>query len=136
MTEENLEAPWIMFEAGAISRVVEGRVCPIVFDCNKTDLVGPLASFQATAFNKTEVRQLLITINNAAKDTGLPERNLNATFDKWWPDLEEKVGAILSAEQPSEGPHRTDSDLLRENLELTRSLVVEHQKLVQALRPV
>jgi hypothetical protein len=50
MTEENLTSPWIMFEAGAISKVVEeGLVCPIVFGINKTDLVGPLASFQAIA---------------------------------------------------------------------------------------
>src|SRR5262245_39475153 len=80
MTEENLEAPWIMFEAGAISRVVEGRVCPIVFDCNKTDLVGPLASFQATAFNKTEVHQLLTTINNAGKDAALTETKLECSL--------------------------------------------------------
>jgi TIR domain len=74
MTDENLLSPWIMFEAGAISRVVgEGRVCPIVFGCDKTDLEGPLASFQATAFNKAEVRQLLITINNAAKEAALKE---------------------------------------------------------------
>jgi len=67
MTEENLASPWIMFEAGAISKVVgEARVCPIVFGIDKTDLVGPLAMFQAIEFNRTEVRQLLTTINNAA----------------------------------------------------------------------
>lgn len=72
MTEENLTSPWIMFEAGAISRVVEeGRVCPIVFGVRKTDLVGPLASFQAIEFNRAEVRQLLTTINNAAKEAAL-----------------------------------------------------------------
>src|SRR5262249_35783376 len=53
MTAENLASPWIMFEAGAISRVIEekARVCPIVFGIAKTDLVGPLASFQAIEFN-------------------------------------------------------------------------------------
>ena len=61
-----------MFEAGAISKVVEeGLVCPIVFGIDKTDPVGPLASFQAIAFDRTEVRQLLTTINNAAKEAGL-----------------------------------------------------------------
>src|SRR5262245_26261615 len=122
-----LEAPWIMFEAGAISRVVEGRVCPIVFDCNKTDLVGPLASFQATAFNKTEVRQLLTTINNAGKDAALTETSLNAAFNMWWPELEKKVGAILSAEQPPEGPHRSERDLLEEAVTNTRTLLREFQ---------
>src|SRR5262249_22088166 len=96
---------------------------------NKTDLVGPLASFQATAFNKAEVRQLLITINNAGKDAGLKEGNLDATFDKWWPDLEEKVDAILSAEQPPEEPHRSERDLLEEAVTNTRTLLREFQAL-------
>src|SRR5262249_15792709 len=134
MTEENRASPWIMFEAGAISRVVEeGRLCPIVFGIRKTDLVGPLAGFQAIEFNKVEVRQLLTTINNAAKEAALPDRSVDVAFDKWWPDLEKKVAAISStAHQPS-GPQRTVDDLLRENLELTRSLVGEHQKLTQVL---
>jgi hypothetical protein len=66
MTKEALTSDWIMFEAGAISKVVDqSRVCPIVFGIDKTDLVGPLAKFQATAFDKAEFRQLLTTINNA-----------------------------------------------------------------------
>jgi len=92
MTEENLTSPWIMFEAGAISKVVdESLVCSIVFGINKTDLVGPLASFQAIAFNKDEVRELLVTINKAAKEATLLERSLDEQFDMWWPKLEEKV---------------------------------------------
>jgi len=51
----------------------------------------------------------------------------------WWPELEKKVQAISSTVQPPSEPHRKDSDLLRENLELTRSLVIEHQKLIQVL---
>src|SRR5215831_21356719 len=101
MTEDSLTSPWIMFEAGAISKVVEeGRVCPIVFGIAKTDLVGPLASFQAIEFNKAEVRQLLTTINNAAKEATLPERHLEEAFSMWWPELEKKVAAVSSAVQP------------------------------------
>ena len=134
MTEENLTSPWIMFEAGAISKVVEeGRVCPIVFGIAKTDLVGPLASFQAIEFTEAEVRQLLKTINNAAKEATLPERHLEEAFSMWWPELEKKVAAVSSAAQPPSRPHRSPDDLLRENLELTRSLVMEQQKLNQGL---
>src|SRR5262249_26921381 len=133
MTEDSLTSPWIMFEAGAISKVVgEARVCPIVFGIAKTDLVGPLAMFQAIEFNKVEFRQLLTTINNAAKEAALPERNLDEAFNMWWPELERKVAAISSAAQPANsGPHRKADDLLRENLEVTRILLTEFQKLVQ-----
>jgi hypothetical protein len=127
MTEENLTSPWIMFEAGAISRVVEekARVCPIVFGIAKTDLVGPLASFQAIEFNRAEVRQLLATINKAAKEAALTERTLNEAFNKWWPDLEEKVQAISSAAQPPTEPQRTQRDLLEEAVSNTRTLIRE-----------
>jgi hypothetical protein len=130
MTAENLTSPWIMFEAGAISKVVEeGLVCPIVFGIAKTDLVGPLASFQAIEFNKAEVRQLLATINNAAKDAALKERSLNEAFDKWWPDLEQKVADISSAAQPPSEPQRNERDLLEEAVENTRTLIRELQGL-------
>jgi hypothetical protein len=130
MTEENLTSPWIMFEAGAISRVVEeGRVCPIVFGVRKTDLVGPLASFQAIEFNKVEVRQPLTTINNAAKEVALLDRGLDVAFDKWWPDLEGKVKAIPTALPPS-GPRRSERDLLEEIVENTRNLIRELQPLL------
>jgi TIR domain len=130
MTQENLTSPWIMFEAGAISKVVEeGLVCPIVFGINKTDLLGPLASFQAIAFDRDEVRQLVRTINKAAKEAALAERSLDEAFDKWWPDLEQKVEAISSAAQQPSGPHRSVEDLLEEAVSNTRTILRELQGL-------
>jgi hypothetical protein len=96
---------------------------------NCADLVGPLASFQAIAFNKTEVRQLLATINNAAKEAALKDQNLDVAFDKWWPDLERKVEAISSAAQPPSEPQRNERDLLEEIVENTRTLIRELQGL-------
>jgi len=127
MTEENLTSPWIMFEAGAIAKVVdESLVCPIVFGIKTTDLVGPLRDFQAIAFNKAEVRKLLVTINKAAKEPALPERSLDEQFDKWWPDLEQKVEAIMST-QPQTEPQRTERDLLEEAVSNTRTILREVQ---------
>jgi hypothetical protein len=128
MTEENLTSPWIMFEAGAISKVVDkARVCPIVFGIKTTDLKGPLARFQAIAFNKTEVRQLLTTINNAApKEVAVAEKTLDASFNKWWSDLEQAVQAISStAQQPTSRPHRSAEDLLEEVVSNTRTILRE-----------
>jgi hypothetical protein len=130
LTRENLNSRWIMFEAGAISRTVEqARICPIVFDVDKTDVEPPLSTFQATSFTKAEIRQLLATINRAAKDASLSEKDVDAVFEKWWPDLAQEVSAI-AAKQPSSGAQiRSEKDLVEENLLLTRALVMEHQKL-------
>jgi hypothetical protein len=131
MTEENLTSPWIMFEAGAISKVVEeGLVCPILFGIKQSDVVGPLTSFQAIDFNRKEVRQLLTTINNAAtKEVALTEKTLDAVFNKWWADLEEKVKAILTAQPPASAPVREERDLLEEAVENTRAILREVEKL-------
>jgi hypothetical protein len=97
----------------------------------KTDLKGPLASFQAIEFNKHEVRQLLTTINKAAKEAALLERTLDEAFNKWWDDLEEKVQAILSTQPPTE-PQRSAEDLLEEAVSNTRAILRE----LQAPRPL
>ena len=56
LTRDNLDAPWIMFEAGALSKKLDtSRVCPILFaGLETTDLKGPLGQFQAAKFNKED----------------------------------------------------------------------------------
>ena len=47
LTRDNLEAPWIMFEAGALSKSVKrARIIPLLFDIEATDIKGPLLQFQ------------------------------------------------------------------------------------------
>ena len=39
LTRENLSKPWIMFEAGALSKKLDAsKVCPILFGVDSTDL--------------------------------------------------------------------------------------------------
>src|SRR5205823_3725999 len=83
-------------------------------------------------FKQDEIRQLLTTINKAANEASLPEKDLDVVFEKWWPDLAEEIGAI-AAKRPSSGAQiRSEKDLVEENLLLTRSLVAEQQKLAMA----
>ena len=61
LTDENKNAPWILFEAGALSKMLElSRVSPFLIGLNKSDLSGPLSNFQATEFDKDDVRRLKI----------------------------------------------------------------------------
>ena len=49
LTPSNLSEPWILFEAGALSKTLESTfVCPLLIDLEKSDVSGPLAQFQAT----------------------------------------------------------------------------------------
>jgi hypothetical protein len=122
ITRENIRAPWIMFEAGALSKSLEkSHVCPIMFGVSATDIEGPLKQFQCTAFEKADVKQLITTINGRLQDGKLAQKTLETVFEKWWPDLADKVSTILDKEDAPAEPIRSDRELLEEVLLLTRS---------------
>ena len=125
LTRENLEAPWIMFEAGALSKKLDkSRVCPILFgSLETTDLKGPFVQFQAAKFNKEEVWKMLTMVNKELGDDALETKVLDSVFEKWWPDLEQKVQALLekTPKLPSKSV-RKDRELLEEILTLTRGM--------------
>jgi hypothetical protein len=69
LTPDNLNAPWLHFEAGAISKVVDrSYVVPMLYRLWPSDISGPLTQFQAATFEKDEVLRELKTINKAAGD--------------------------------------------------------------------
>ena len=95
LTKSNLLKPWIMFEAGALSKRIDvSRVCPILFDVENTDLEGPLVQFQTVRFTKDEIYKLICTLNKALKDSQLDDKVIENVFEKWWPDLNDKVKSI------------------------------------------
>ena len=122
LTPGNTEKPWLLFEAGALSKKKDkSRVCTILFDLVPTDLEGPMAGFQSTRFLKEDFRKLLATINSMANDSMLDSPVLDKIFEKWWPDLEAQVSSILQAGKEQGSPHkRDDREMIEEILELTR----------------
>lgn len=122
LTRENTEKPWILFEAGALSKSLEkGHVCTLLFDVDPSDVKGPLTSFQATRFLRDDFKRLVGSINNVAGDSRLEAPVLDTVFDMWWPKLEEEIAAILkSGDKEAKKERRSDRDILEELLELSR----------------
>jgi len=121
LTPENLEASWIHFEAGALSKTIDGAfVCPYLFEVDPSDVKGPLVQFQATRATKEDTKNLLNTINSVLKE-GIPESQLNKAFEVWWPDLEEKLKHINNKVGKHAQIKRTDRELLEEILDTIRS---------------
>lgn len=122
LTRDNTEKPWILFEAGALSKSIEkGRVCTLLFDLEPADVKGPLTTFQGTRFIREDFKRLVVTINSAAGDARLESAVLDDVFDMWWPKLEAKVEQILkSHEKGGKKDKRSDRDILEELLELSR----------------
>lgn len=128
ITKENLSSPWILFEAGAISKSSDSYVCTFLIDINPTDLTGPLSLFQATKFKKEDVFKLLTTINQSIGKNGsksLTTDNLKSLFEIFYPKLEEKINDIIQTKSIADNENdeiRTDRDLLEETLEILRQI--------------
>jgi hypothetical protein len=122
LTRDNTKNPWILFEAGALSKSIEkGLVCPLLFDLEPPDIKGPLTVFQGTRFVREDFKRLVTTINNAAGDSRLDPPVLDSVFDMWWPKLEAEITKILqSSDQVAKKELRSDRDILEEVLELVR----------------
>ena len=127
ITKGNINAPWLNFEAGVLSKSVveQGRVAPLLFGLRPSEIKGPLAVFQSTTCDKTDVQKLVQSLNDTG-GVGLAEDFLNTVFDRWWPDLEVELKRIDDAEPetaevvPSSQDPSQRSDILEEVLELLR----------------
>ena len=122
LTRDNTEKPWILFEAGALSKSIQqSHVCTLLFDLEPTDIKGPLTSFQATKFSKDDFKKLVLTINSSAGDLRLDATVMDTVFEMWWPKLEAQVAGILKSHGMESKPaKRSERDILEELLELSR----------------
>jgi hypothetical protein len=122
-TPENQEAPWLLFEAGALSKNFDrSRVCPLLFGgMDPTDVKGPLVQFQGARFCKAEMKKVLKAINAELGDLCLSAEVLENVFEMWWPKLEEQVaGKLAEPDEVGGAPKRSDRELLEEVLTLSR----------------
>jgi hypothetical protein len=131
VTKENISAPWVLFEAGALSKSLhDGRVAPIIFDIVTADLSGsPLLQFQVSLFKEDEILKLLNSMNAALGDKAVREDVLQKTFQKFWPDLQAKVEKIVAKAVPGEPSSAAADRPLDELLVLSR----EQLKTIKAL---
>lgn len=125
LTKDNLRSPWILYEAGALSKTTDAYVWTFLLDLSPSDVEPPLSKFQHTVAEKDDVRRLLHTINRrlaAAGERALSEAVLDDIFATFWPQLEEALGLARSTlTQSTVGELRTDRELLEEVLELVRA---------------
>ncbi len=122
LTSENLNEPWLLFEAGALSKAIETTfVCPILLDIEPSEVKGPLSQFQLTKYQKNEMLALLQTINNVLENGRIADDFLYETFQLWWPKLESEIGKISICDSQSTS-RRDDHDILEELLQIVRSI--------------
>lgn len=122
LTADNLEAPWIMFETGALSKSISAaRVCPLLFGVEPSDVKGPLVQFQAAPFARDELKKAVRMMNQELGPQALTSDVFDSVFDMWWPKLEEKVKKIMAnVHGPAKQSVRSERDILEEILARVR----------------
>lgn len=134
VTKENLEAPWLSFEAGALSKTMEKSfVTPFLFDIKRSEVQGPILQFQSAVFEKDDIKKMVQTINKASGEAGISEQRLEKSFDVWYPTLDKALSELKSKssnlhEEISIEEEQHSSDILEEILELSR----DNQKLLRS----
>lgn len=130
LTPENLKEPWILYEAGALSKSIDekSRLCTyLLAGLQPQDVKPPLGMFQATQANKDDTRKLIHTINRAVSEDPVPQPPLDRLFDQVWSELEGKLNKMPAPEEFIEAKRPTD-EMVAEILELTRGAANERKK--------
>ncbi len=122
LTLENRTAPWLLFEAGALSKALKDKafVCPLLIGLEPADVQDPLAQFQLTRTTKEEIRRLLLTINGRM-ERPLSKDRLDESFELRWPRLETKLSEIAAQGTSAPSAKRPKDDILAEILEQVRN---------------
>jgi hypothetical protein len=134
VTRENVHAPWLTFEAGALSKTMEkASVSPFLFDIKRSEVSGPILQFQSTIFEKEDIRKLISSLNRACASETLSDERLERAFSVWYPNLEEQLNHLHQSNtetaiiKDKEEPVDITGKILEEILDLTRN----NQKLLR-----
>jgi hypothetical protein len=137
LTPENLKEPWLLFEAGALSKTAESRVCTYLYDLEFTEVKDPLSEFQHTSATKEDTRALVRSIN-AIMSEHPPESRIDRAFDVLWPEFESVLRGIKQPTEPAEEPNASvalpGKEMLKEVLLTVRELARDSRALLDHWR--
>ena len=124
LTKENINKPWILFEAGALAKGLStNKVCTFLIDLEPNDIGTPLSQFNHTFPTQESVWQLVRTLNNSLAERGLKEKILEQVFETYWPKFESDFNKVVESTPLTEPViERTEDDILNEILTTTRSM--------------
>ncbi len=121
VTPENVGSPWVLFEAGALAKSMQGaKVIPLLFNLEFSDITGPLAQFQAKKVERSGLGEVVQSINHAT-DQAIPDDRVKQLFAALWPELEKRLAGIPK-EAPTERHMRPHHEILEELVTSVRGL--------------
>lgn len=134
VSKANQHAPWINFEAGALSRRVDAKrelmpVLLIDFD-DHGDVEGPITGCQMKMATLEGFFEIMNDLNQCELGPKISECVLRARVEAAWPEIEKAVNDVRSSHESRDVEKRSDSEKLDEVLEVVRGLAVAVQPTV------
>jgi hypothetical protein len=123
VTPEGRNSAWFNYEIGALSKFVDKvKIAPILVDIKPTEVVGPLAMFQFTKTNKTDMRRLVNSINKSLPpETRIENDVVIRGFNKYWDEFEDNQSKLQDQPEPAQTELRPDRELMEEILSVMKS---------------
>lgn len=135
VTRDNLNSPWILFEAGALAKSMEdGRVIPLLLDLDLKEISGPLAQFQAKKAEISGIKELIFDLNKTGQ-TPVPDQQLEKLFSALWGDLEKQIADILKT-GTSTKQTRPQGEILEELVSGIRSVEARFRDIIDDNLPI
>ncbi|MFC9360780.1 TIR domain-containing protein [Rhodococcus sp. NPDC057014] len=137
VTRSNENAPWINFEAGALSKALnddDSRVAPVLVDYNNpAELSSPLKQFQGKLLNKDGVEKVLKLVADTA---GIEWSRVKPRFDRSWGDYEKEFEEARTSLSSQQVPQDIDtSAMIPEILETVRDLKRDRTRSIERFTP-
>lgn len=105
ITKDNVSAPWLLFEAGALSKTIidSGALWLLPIDpMSPKELPSPVQHFQGSTPDEAGVYRLFQAINAKLGDSALDDSHLRQAFDRSWPEF----ATVLQQAQSTVAPAR------------------------------
>ena len=137
LTKDNLRAPYINYEAGALAKSKAAHVCTFLYDLKYADVEYPLARFQHTENSREDIYKLLATINDLGLKEGekkLSGELLKKSFDTFWGQLVDDLAKTPILDASKSGPQRSREAMIQEVLGIVRSLQTAVQDIQAEIR--
>jgi hypothetical protein len=96
VTPKNQKSGWLHFEAGALSRAVDGPATMVIvlpLDMDKAQVRPPLFPLQAKLLNESDMYGICSSINTAL-ESPITDALLNRTFNQAWRTLQQTTDQI------------------------------------------
>ncbi len=138
LTRENLDARWILFEAGGLAKgITQNRVCTLLVDIADTEVKPPLSLFNSTKSTKEDMFKLFQSINGFLGDKALVPDILKKSFDRAWPEFESEYNAALKSHSSKTRPvKRSIEEIADEILQISRDVQRQLQQQPLPSNPV